>query len=120
MDETKRLKEFLALVLVIILFGLFSKITLVCYAGIAMGIAGLLNETFVKFVSFIWTKVSAVLGLFMGTIILSGIYFFVLTPVAKLYRVFNRDLLHIKKAKRTTLFDVRNVTYKPKDLEHPW
>jgi hypothetical protein len=68
-----------------------------------------------------WMKFAAVLGSFNSKVILTIIYFAVLTPVAFLFRIFNRPLVdHFRANKRASYFDELNKTYQKSDFEKMW
>lgn len=90
------------------------------YAGILL----LLTGIFLKPVSAVihrgWMHLAHVLGKINGFMLLSILFFVVLTPLAWVYRLFNKDQLKLKKGTTETYFTTRNHTFTGKDLEKMW
>lgn len=69
----------------------------------------------------LWLGFSQVLGGIMSKIILSIIFFGLLTPLALLRRVFGHDPMALKAWKKEgTAFVTRDHTFTPKDIEQPF
>ncbi len=68
-----------------------------------------------------WMKFGHVIGTFNSKLILTIIFFVVLTPIAFLFRLFNRHLVdHFKVNNRSTYFDDLNKSYVKSDFEKLW
>jgi hypothetical protein len=68
-----------------------------------------------------WMKFAGILGNFNSKILLSVIFFIVLTPIAFIYRFFNRDMVdHFRKNRRQSYFDDVNRSYIKSDFEKLW
>lgn len=68
-----------------------------------------------------WIKFAAVLGAFNSKVILTLIFYLILTPLALVYRIFNRHLVdHFRVNKRRSYFEERNKTYTQADFEKTW
>lgn len=90
------------------------------YAAGIIGLLGLLSSAFAGLVSKVWLKFAEILGRINGSILLSIIFFLVLTPIAFLMRIFSGDsALNLKKPKKTT-FAERNHKYTADDLKNIW
>ena len=95
----RRLPAFLAFLL------LFTAAAL---PGLAARIAG------------IWSAFSGFIGRAAGRILLTGVYYLVLTPAALLSRLFTGDTLGLKKAPAGSGWHERNKIYSREDLEKAW
>ena len=88
---------------------------------IAFGL--LLSSLVIKWVAlkivWLWMKLAEGLGYVNGRIFLSIVFFIFLTPLAFLYRIFNKDSLQLKK-KEASYYSERNHQYTPRDIEKPW
>ncbi len=73
-----------------------------------------------RFILKIWFGLAHVLGWVNSRILLSLIYFLILTPIALLYRIFTGDQLHFKSPPKDTMFVEREHNFTSKDLENPW
>lgn len=90
--------------------------------GALLGIPGLLSPFLRTYILKGWNKLSGILGFINSRIILSLIFYLVLTPIALLSRIFSKDRLQLKKKKQKkgTYFYQRDYDYQPSDFEHPW
>ena len=67
-------------------------------------------------IEFIWFKIAYILGLIIPNIVLGVIFYFFLFPIALLYRVSSKDLLH-KKNKSNTIFKDVNKTFEKQSFD---
>lgn len=66
-----------------------------------------------------WYKLAEGLGWFNSRVLLSLVYYLVVTPIAVLFRIFENDPLQLKDRKGS-MFNFREHTYTKEDLENPW
>lgn len=66
-----------------------------------------------------WYKLAEGLGWFNSRVLLSLVFYLIVTPIALLFRLFGNDPLLLKDTKGS-MFNFRNHTYKKEDLENPW
>jgi len=65
-------------------------------------ILGLMNSKLLKPLNFLWFKLGLFLGRIISPIIMGIIYFFVVTPIGLLMKLFQKNLLNLKKKKSNT------------------
>ena len=63
-------------------------------------ILGLIDSRFLSPLNKAWIKLGEILGLIIAPIIMAIVYFFFLTPISLIVRVFGKDLLGIKFNKK--------------------
>ncbi|MBI5056561.1 MAG: hypothetical protein HZB61_08105 [Nitrospirae bacterium] len=103
----------------LVLHYLFDKPFLI-YISLILLIASLLfANLFSKFVH-VWFKLGHFMGGITTKIIITFIFFAVLTPVSFLYRIFHRNPLILKRIKTSSYFTTRNYTYSPSDFKKNW
>lgn len=69
----------------------------------------------------LWLGFAELLGAFNAKVVLTLLYFLVLTPVALLYRLTTRNPLRLKRDESAgSYFEERNQTYSRADLEKMW
>lgn len=70
--------------------------------------------------SWIWFQVSGFLEVLFSTILLSVVFYLVVTPVGFIRRVFAKDHLYIRSFKKNkkSVFVVKRTTYQKEDLEN--
>jgi len=91
------------------------------YAALMILFTGLFIRPAALFISKWWLKMAAALGIVNTKIILSVIFFLVLTPLAFVRRLVQGDMLEIKKPGRSdSLWKERNHQYTKEDLEKQW
>jgi hypothetical protein len=73
-------------------------------------------------VAIIWLGFSTLLGLIVSKILLSLIFFLVITPLGILKRICGSEPLQLKKWKKdaSSVFTERNHLYEPDDIRHPY
>ena len=64
-------------------------------------VLGLLNSKILNPFKKIWIKFGEILGKVIAPLVLSIVYFIVITPIGLLLRIFGKDLLGIKFLKQT-------------------
>ena len=65
-------------------------------------ILGLLNSKLLNPLNKLWFKFGILLGNLISPIIMGLVYFFVITPIAILLKIFNKDVLNLKQNKKKT------------------
>ena len=65
-------------------------------------ILGIINSKLLKPLNLIWFKFGLFLGSFISPIVMSIIFFLVVTPISILLKIFNKDILNLKKSKKNT------------------
>ena len=65
-------------------------------------ILGLINSKILTPLNKIWFKFGIILGNIISPIVMGIIYFIVVTPIALILKVFNKDVLNLKKTKNSS------------------
>ena len=78
-------------------------------------ILGILNSNLLKPFNKIWFKFGMLLGNIVSPIIMSLVFFLVVTPTGYLMRFFGKDLLKLKKNKSNTYWLAKNYKSNMKD-----
>ena len=99
---------------------LFDKLILLIIALI-IGLSGTISQTARIHIARAWEKIGRALGYVNSRIILSVIFFLILTPIALLSRVFSKDKLQLKrKEENDSYYFDRNHEFQVEDFENPW
>lgn len=88
--------------------------------AIAVSMLALLSKAARNGILWVWEKISLALGWFNGRVFLSLIFLVFLTPLAWIYRIFNKNVLCIQKPEISSMWATRDHLYEPKDLDNPW
>ena len=112
----------MAMVLICLLAGWFSGIRDWFLGAIIVLVINMIWPILYIWVAKAWLGFSHLLGTVMSKIILSLIFFIVVTPIALLRRALGHDPMALKKWKKGTesVFETRNHTYKPQEIEQPF
>ncbi len=118
--KEKNQETILAIVLGLLVIWFFTKIQVLLVVSLCLVIVGLFSQWVSGWITFLWLKLSHVMGYVMSRVILSAIFFLFLFPIALLSRLFKKDLMQLKKTKGTSYYHERNHQYLKDDLENPW
>lgn len=112
----------MAMVLICLLAGWFTGVRDWFLGAIVLLVINMIWPTIYTWVAKAWLGFSHLLGTVMSKVILSLIFFIVVTPLALLRRVFGHDPMALRKWKNGTgsVFETRNHTYKPEEIEQPF
>jgi len=103
----------------IVLFLVFKSRVFV-YCALVIGLAGVLSTWLSEKIDWAWGKLSWLLGEISNRVLLTVIYFLVITPVAVIRRMLKRDgLTRFDPAARSNFVE-REHTFQKKDLENTW
>lgn len=112
----------MAMVLILLLLGaIFHN-----FIYIKFGIFGLIITMAIpllyKPVAIIWLGLSHVIGAFASKIILSSIFFLIVSPIGLIRRLLGYDTLKLRRFKAGTesVMVVRNHTFKKEDITKPY
>lgn len=79
-------------------------------------ILGLLNSKLLSPLNKIWFKFGLFLGKIVSPLVMVMIFFFVVTPIAILMKIFRKDLLNLKYSKKSSYWIKKNeIKSKMKD-----
>ena len=74
-------------------------------------ILGLMNSKILTPLNKIWVKFGELLGRIIAPIVMALIYFFILTPISLIMRIFGKDFLNLKSSRRKQLLDQKRKKY---------
>lgn len=88
-------------------------------ATVAVGAIFILPNPFATLIHKGWMALAKALGWIMSKLILSLLWFIILTPLAFIYRLTGHDELQMKKDKNSQFSDCQKE-YSAADFEKPW
>ena len=71
-------------------------------------ILGLLNSNLLSPLNRTWFKFGIYLGKFVSPIVMGAVFFLVVTPISLIMKIFNKDILSIKKNTKETYWIKKN------------
>ncbi len=112
----------MAIVLICLILTLYLKNYHLVFAAICFLLLNMIWPNAYRYPAKIWFGFSHLLGTIMSKILLSIIYFVLVTPVGLIRKIGKVDSLMLKKWKkgRDSVFSTRNHTYSKEDIEHPY
>lgn len=120
MKNQNHSKTILAIVVGLLAISFIFKIPILIKIGLGIGVLSLISSFIEEKIAWIWSKIGLALGFINGNILLSIIFFIILTPIALVMRYLaGKDNLVLKKPKGS-VFVTRNQKYVAKDLENVW
>ncbi|MFA5404015.1 MAG: SxtJ family membrane protein [Ignavibacteria bacterium] len=120
MKKEKYLETLITISTGFLILFLFFDIKAFIYVAIALGIISLFWRKAAEIISLLWLKLGEGMGFVVSKVILSFIFFFILFPVARVSRLFNKDFLLLKGDNLKSIFFEVNRKYEPKDFEKMW
>jgi len=89
------------------------------FVCMAITTLGLLSVRTSRYVAWVWYKIGEGLNFVSSRMLLTLVYFLILTPVALLSRIGKKDSLTLRKPAVSNWSD-RNHQYQQEDLENVW
>jgi len=112
----------MALVLLLLLIFVKSRKNGWLYAAIATQVIDMVAPRIFAPVAVLWFGLSHILGTVMSKVLLSILFFGLVTPVGFLRRLFGKDSLKLRafRASEDSAMLVRNHLFTAKDIEKPY
>jgi polyferredoxin len=121
MTRRKSLEANFAISAGLLIFYYFWRYESLLIAAIIFAILGLLIPSLAKYIAKAWFKLAELLGRINGVILLSILFFALLTPLAFIRRLLGGAVLKMKKEDNSKSYFVkREHEFDAKDLVHPW
>ncbi|PCJ86040.1 MAG: hypothetical protein COA57_06760 [Flavobacteriales bacterium] len=103
-----------------VLYFLFKKFWLLD-VSLAVLLIAVFIKPLAKLISRGWMKLAEGMGFVMSKVLLSIIFFLILTPIAFLQKITSKDNLRLKKEPGKSLyFEREGHEFTKEDLENPW
>lgn len=112
----------MAMVLICLLIAFFGKKPQYCGIAIILLLADMIWPAIYQPMAKIWLGFSHIMGTVMSKVILTIVFFVLVTPLGYVRGIMGKDSLQLKKWKkdRSSAFRNRNHTFKAEDIEHPY
>jgi multisubunit Na+/H+ antiporter MnhG subunit len=112
----------MAFTLILILLGLIYRHDYILVVAIGLLVITMTAPMIYKGLAMIWFGLAEVVGNIISKIILSVIFFMVVTPIGAARRLLQKDSLRLYEFKRSreSVMEERNQTFGPKDIEKPY
>ena len=122
MPHRRRLEGLLSLVLIFVVLSLVFDIPGLAGAAAAVAFVGLASVAASTLLSAAWWGLTGLVGRLVSGVILTMIFFLLVTPVGLLRRLLGKGppALRPLPAGKKPALEVRNHAYDPTDFEEPW
>ena len=86
----------------------------------SIGILGAISSFLAEKIDWLWTKIGWILSFIVPNIIMTLVFYLVLTPTAFLSRIFGKkNVMDLKNTKVST-WKTKHVSYSKESFENPW
>lgn len=121
-DEHQCKDSGMALVLICLLIGFYWGKNIFIFLAIPILVITMTVPTLYRPFAKIWLGLSHLLGTFVSKIILTVIFYLMVTPIGFLRRLMGKDALQIKEWKKDTAsaFAVREHVFNADEIEKPY
>ena len=122
MNPYKALETLAVLSLVCLAAGLFFGMAAFLVAALTLLFTGLFLKRLSMRIAEIWLRFAGLIGAINSRIILTLIFYLVLTPLAFVYRLFHGDFMKIRRQDDPgrSYWTRRDHQYNPRDLGNVW
>ena len=112
----------MAMVLIVLLVSLRARHNYVILVAIALSALTMIRPQLFRPVAVVWFGLSHVLGIVTSRIVLTIIFFVVVTPIGLVRRLFGTDNLNLRSFKKSheSVMEKRNHTLCAQDLVKPY
>jgi hypothetical protein len=112
----------MAMVLLLLLIYLKTRREGWLYSAMVLHIVNMIVPRIFAPVAVLWLGLSHILGTVMSKVLLSILFFAVVTPIGRLRRMFGKDSLKLREFKAGTesVMLVRNHLFVAQDIEKPY
>ena len=119
-SNTTPTKTVLVITVGFLLLFVITKSNWALYISICVGIAGASSSYLASKITYWWAKLAWILSLIVPNIVMSGIFYLLLTPIALLSRIFGeKNQLNLKNT-APSLFKTYNKNFDKASFEKPW
>jgi hypothetical protein len=90
------------------------------YIALSIALLSILSESLANFISNAWMKLAKVLSYIVPPITMSILFFFILTPIALLQKLFKKNKSFLLKNNMNSTFIASNKVFNKSSFEKPW
>jgi hypothetical protein len=118
-NDAKQLETMAVLAAACLVFGLLLHVSWLSYVALGLLVTGLFVKPLAHWISVGWLAFAEVLGKGVSFVLLSVVFWVVVTPVAALSRSAGKTPAHLRPtpASGTSFYTVREHTFGPDDFE---
>jgi hypothetical protein len=112
----------MAMVLIFLLLAIIFKQEIYLLSAVGLHILNMVAPQAYRFIARVWLGLAHLLGTVVSRIILSVVFFVVVTPIGFVRRVLGIDSLRLREFKKDdgSVMHERNHRYTPEDIQRPY
>ena len=110
----------LTIVFGLLVFNFFIESRNILYLALILTGLGVFSTETSLIIEKIWFKISFILSLFIPNILLTVIFFLILTPIALLSRLFKSHTDFNSKNNEKSMFRIKNKSFAKDSFERAW
>lgn len=114
------LETFSVFAVISLLMAIYSQRQVFTHMALVFLLVALFVGCLAEIVTFWWLKFSSILSSINSRLILFLIYYLILTPIALVYRLLNKDPLNPGVKHGSSFYADRGHTYSKTDLDKMW
>ena len=121
MDRIDTLKTNTVLTLAFLVAYLIFGATWLLWIALLLAVGNVLESRATTLIAYYWIRFASFLGVFNTRILLAAMFFVILTPIALLYRLFNREAVdRFRKNSQSSYFEDVRKSSSREDFEKLW
>lgn len=99
----------------------FSKQIVFLYIAMGVGVLGAISSYLAEKIDWLWTKLGWLLSFIVPNIIMTIVFYLILTPTAFLSRLFGKsDPMDLKNTQSSLFKAKKETTFSEESFEKPW
>ena len=118
--KTDPIKTILIIALGLIILYLKFQLNWILYVALSISIGGVISQKISKTIDFLWMKLAWVLSLIVPKIVLTIIFYMILSPMAFIAKLFGAKNGIVLKNTGTSSFIEINKKFEKSSFEKPW
>ena len=119
MNREKKLEAILVIAIGFLVLFFVFKIKIFVFIPILVLLLSVISDLCLNGITWLWFKISEVLGWINSRILLGVVFFIILVPISFIARLLNKTAIKLKKS-NDSYYKVRNHSYTPEDIENMW
>lgn len=120
MERKKDLRTLLGIAAGMVVLSFVFRIPIFLYLAIALCTAGLFSTRLAAFIAGLWTKATNLVGYAINAVLLSLVFFILLTPLALVRKITGKSPILLRPTQGDSYFHIRNHKYEKSDLQDMW
>jgi len=120
MKKAKTYETILVITTGFVILYLLTKALPFIIIALGISVLSLISSFIADKIEWLWMKLSEGMGYVSSKVILCIVFFIFLLPLSLIYKIFNKDVLNIKKRDRSSIYIERNHKYQAKEMENVW